>query len=274
MVVNQTVAHYRKRNAIAEPHRDQLTAMTTSLISSVSAIGTQNVGMAERRQRTLSDLGTLVGADAGWWAWGYDRDACVTPVSLVSFGADAELLAKLISVGLDERLDDEFRLPIRRQMGSSMCQVSIRRDHFSDEEFPRTTFAQLLEPLGFSEWMHAVRYSSPTNWINLLLLRRLHRPPFNADERQVVDLAVQGICWLQAPQAATTIGVSLSGGSPILTARQRTVLAMLLDGKSRKLIARGLEIAEETVGDHIKAIYRAFNVKSAGELAAHFLRSR
>lgn len=274
MVVNQTVAHYRTRNAIAEPYGDRLKSMTASLISSVSSIGSQDVGMADRRQRILSDLGALVTADVGWWAWGYDRDSCITPVSLVSFGADAELLAKLISVGLDERLDHEFRLPIRRQMGQSMCQVSIRRDHFSDEEFPRTTFAQLLEPLGFGEWLHAVRYSSPTNWINLLLLRRLNHPPFGADERQVVDLAVRGICWLQTPQPATSIGASLSGGSPILTARQRTVLAMLLDGKSRKLIARGLEIAEETVGDHIKAIYRAFNVKSAGELAAHFLRSR
>ena len=48
---------------------------------------------------------------------------------------------------------------------------------------------------------------------------------------------------------------------------------MQLDGLSRKQIAANLAITEQTVGDHLKALYKHFGVHSAGELAAHFLRA-
>lgn len=79
--------------------------------------------------------------------------------------------------------------------------------------------------------------------------------------RETIDLAMSSISWLHAP--------SMSPVAPKrhreLTARQRMVLTMLLDGRSRKQIASNLGITEETVGDHLKSIYRQYQVKSASD---------
>ena len=47
-----------------------------------------------------------------------------------------------------------------------------------------------------------------------------------------------------------------------LTPRQTEVLALLLQGKPNKLIARELNVSVETVKDHVAAVLRALNVSS------------
>jgi len=47
-----------------------------------------------------------------------------------------------------------------------------------------------------------------------------------------------------------------------LTPRQSEVLALLLQGKPNKLIARDLKLSVETVKDHVAAVLRALNVTS------------
>ena len=47
-----------------------------------------------------------------------------------------------------------------------------------------------------------------------------------------------------------------------LTPRQTEVLALLLQGKPNKLIARELKLSVETVKDHVAAVLRALNVGS------------
>ncbi|MEY4909932.1 MAG: hypothetical protein RL260_3650 [Pseudomonadota bacterium] len=47
-----------------------------------------------------------------------------------------------------------------------------------------------------------------------------------------------------------------------MTPRQREVLALLLDGKSNKMIARDLSISVETVKDHVAAVLRTLGVNS------------
>ncbi|MEY2876317.1 MAG: hypothetical protein RLZZ373_3688 [Pseudomonadota bacterium] len=47
-----------------------------------------------------------------------------------------------------------------------------------------------------------------------------------------------------------------------MTPRQREVLALLLDGKSNKMIARDLAISVETVKDHVAAVLRTLGVNS------------
>jgi DNA-binding NarL/FixJ family response regulator len=50
-----------------------------------------------------------------------------------------------------------------------------------------------------------------------------------------------------------------------LTERQREVLALLVQGKSNKLICRELQLAETTVKNHITAILKALKVSSRTE---------
>jgi DNA-binding NarL/FixJ family response regulator len=50
-----------------------------------------------------------------------------------------------------------------------------------------------------------------------------------------------------------------------LTARQREVLAVLMQGKSNKAICRVLKLAEPTVKNHITAILKELNVTNRTE---------
>jgi DNA-binding CsgD family transcriptional regulator len=52
-----------------------------------------------------------------------------------------------------------------------------------------------------------------------------------------------------------------------LTARQREILTLLLDGKSNKEIARELNISPLTVRNHISVLFRQFGVKRRKDLA-------
>lgn len=74
-----------------------------------------------------------------------------------------------------------------------------------------------------------------------------------------------------APLGAPTIGQHARQGDfqkpPTLaglglTPRQTDVLALLLQGKPNKLIARDLNVSVETVKDHVAAVLRALNVSS------------
>jgi DNA-binding NarL/FixJ family response regulator len=63
----------------------------------------------------------------------------------------------------------------------------------------------------------------------------------------------------QATAAAPSAPLAASLG---LTPRQAEVLALVLAGKSNKVICRDLDLAEGTVKTHIAAIFRALNVSS------------
>ncbi len=59
-----------------------------------------------------------------------------------------------------------------------------------------------------------------------------------------------------------------------LTDRQKDVLQAMVDGLSRKMIAEKLDIQLDTVGDHLKEIYRKLHVNSAPEAVREALRKK
>jgi DNA-binding NarL/FixJ family response regulator len=69
-----------------------------------------------------------------------------------------------------------------------------------------------------------------------------------------------------APRLMPEPSAALAKVSPLealgLTPRQNEVLALLLQGKPNKLIARDLKLSVETVKDHVAAVLRALNVGS------------
>ena len=69
-----------------------------------------------------------------------------------------------------------------------------------------------------------------------------------------------------AKPARGTAGVRVAGAEGLgLTPRQSEVLALLLAGKSNKVICRELELAEGTVKNHVAAILKALNATNRVE---------
>lgn len=59
-----------------------------------------------------------------------------------------------------------------------------------------------------------------------------------------------------------------------LTDRQKAVLQAMVEGLNRKMIADKLEIHLDTVGDHLKEIYRKLHVNSAPEAVREAIRRK
>jgi DNA-binding CsgD family transcriptional regulator len=243
------------------------------LVESVIAVANLYSGLAERRQAVLEEVADLIGADAGWWAWGrgHPTSSTVVPLAQLSFGFTPEKLAIVREWGLDQESDRTFRRKILEQMGGANQLTSLRCDIFSDAEWhARHPFRALLARAGWNAWVHCVRYSSLDTWSNFFLTRNAGRPDFSRDDCAALDLTMSGVTWMHSGVEESLPPATFVG----LTPRQRTVMLMLLDGAARKTIARQLGIAEDTVGDHIKSIYGHFKVGSSTELAALFLRAR
>jgi DNA-binding CsgD family transcriptional regulator len=100
--------------------------------------------------------------------------------------------------------------------------------------------------------------------------REIGKPDFSDHESIALDLALESVAWMHSGIEESLPRETFVG----LTPRQRIVMLMLLDGTTRKSIARQLRITQDTVGDHIKSIYNHFGIGSVSELAALFLRAR
>ncbi|MEX2287376.1 MAG: FHA domain-containing protein [Planctomycetaceae bacterium] len=62
-----------------------------------------------------------------------------------------------------------------------------------------------------------------------------------------------------------------SAGRALLSAAQRRVFDLLLDGLAEKQVARRLELSRHTVHNHVREIYRTLDVHSRSELMARFM---
>lgn len=99
------------------------------------------------------------------------------------------------------------------------------------------------------------------------ILREATEPPFTARETQLAGIVFDEVAWLYDHDEAPP----LPDSPPLLTTRQRVVATLLLQGWDRKRIAAHLEISTNTLGSHIKEIYRRLGVSTqAGLIKSRF----
>jgi DNA-binding NarL/FixJ family response regulator len=88
------------------------------------------------------------------------------------------------------------------------------------------------------------------------------------------SMPVGGYGVASAPLAAPADpAATLSGVCASLTARQRDVLAVMMQGKSNKAICRILNLAEPTVKNHVTAILKALKVTNRTEAVIKVARA-
>lgn len=245
----------------------------TQLLTAVAAIGDSAPQLTERRSNILAVLADATQSHSGFWSWGRGtpRTETVVPVAIIDFGMDDAQRLGLMAFGTSPEMKEAFHSLILKRMGTSSHIATIRQQIFEDLDWQNDNYLRVqMNSCGWDEWLHCVRYSVRDTWSALLLLRNCDSPPFTDVDRQLAEITITSLPWLHSTSDDAIPSESLIG----LTPRQRTVMFMLLDGIPRKSIAGALGISEDTVGDHIKAIYSQFKVKSAIELAAWFLRSR
>jgi DNA-binding CsgD family transcriptional regulator len=227
--------------------------------------------MAERRQQFAERLIEMLDGDVGHWSWGRghpDRES-IAPVAVVLVGYSDAQKGILIKQGNNPAAVSDWHQRTIKLVGDKTQLTTLRRDVFTDDDWKNAGFnVEFAAHLGLDSWIHAIRYPTTDTWCNIFIARHVGREEFQPREAALLDLALASIPWL-TPQVEEKVPPERFIG---LTPRQRAVLLMQLDGLSRKQIASKLNVTEQTIGDHLKALYKQFEVHSSGELAALFLR--
>ena len=228
--------------------------------------------VGQRRHLLLEKVATLIDAAGGFWGWGRGRPGitAVTPVSAIPFGLTESEWANVARFCLSPDGQRMTQDPIFARLKSTRQATIARPDIVSDKEwYASPVYQQDLQPAGMDHFLTSVRYCSNDIWCCLTFFRRQKKPRYQHRESELLDLAMAGIGWLH-PQVSESIPEEAFAE---ITPRQRLVMLFLLDGLSRKQIAANLGLTLHTVNDHVKALYHRFDVQSATELAARFLKS-
>lgn len=100
------------------------------------------------------------------------------------------------------------------------------------------------------------------------LFRNPQQPLFQAQDGEVALVAMRGLSWFLQRYV---LGLGLNLADAPLTGMERRVLTHLLKGDTQSNIAERMRQSHHTTHDHIKSIYRKFNVNSRAALSALWL---
>lgn len=246
------------------------------LLSSMANIGDSSTTLDVRRTAVLQVLMNLSSSRAGFWSWGRGnpRANTIVPLAMLDVGMTEQQKTCLIETSSSPQMRELFQLRVLEAAGALSAdmenlQVTTLRQSLVPDESTHF-FQQGISRCGWYEWVHSVRYSVYDTWSTLILFRETGQPQYSTLDACLIDAAMQGIPWLHVNSGEQFPTESMS----LLTQRQRTVMLMLLDGQARKQIAHRLGLSEDTVNEHVRAIFTHFKVKSALELSAIFLRSK
>ncbi len=243
------------------------------LLESVVAIADHHADLASRRRALVSVLAYELEADCGFWSWGYGKpaDVSITSMAVVEVGLTEPQKAVIFEMAFDADTFRDFYCRIYSEMMGSPRSRSLRASDFQKRECDKLPVVYAyLERGGWSQFLSNARYFPENAYSSMTFLRNFGKPEFGDKEAEILEFAASSVSWLHANVDEDLSPEKVRG----LTQRQRTVLTMILDGWPRKVISQRLGITEDTVGDHLKAIYTHFNVRSSIELAALFLQNR
>lgn len=247
--------------------------VASRLLESVVSIADHHSDLMERRRAVVTMLVNEIDADCGLWSRGHGEptDKSIANVAEIWVGFTDKQQARIAELSFDADVFQDFYCSVFADLKGTPRTRSLREEDFIDGDgtkLPR--MRKHYADGGWGSWLQNVRYFPRDAYSNIVLLRNLGRPAFNQREADLLNLVCASVSWLH-----TTIGEPpTTEAFRRLTERQRTVLMMLLDGLPRKVIARRLGISEDTVGEHVSAIFESFNVSSAMELASLFLRNQ
>jgi len=233
-----------------------------------------SMSLVERRSLLASKLSDLIDADVWLWFFGvYHPDGCgdsmVTSFVDGGFTSESER-SEFFRVIINPELVAIVNAPISQSLLANRSIVCSRNQLITVDRFNELAVSSLWRALGFNDFIIAAFPIGPSNYSAAGFHRRIGKPDFTDREIMVVRLVASNVDWMHVECAP----VAASEEVLMLSPRERHVIVYLIQGDSRKEVARKLGLSEHTVGDYLKEIYRKFEVNSRAELLSKFIQSQ
>jgi len=236
---------------------------------------TPDDGRPAKVARLMDGLCAMVGADG--WVWvrsRMDRDL-EEPVNLdylyggITSPQVAALARRMLAITGEGA---EFAPLARRFRAEEPELFSLTRRQLADDaDWTRDTTMTPIREAGLDEvmysWFPFPDGAGATVWSGAWFYREVGGAAFDARSCRIAHL-VMSEC---APLHVDGLALAAEPVLHTLTPKQRLVLTQLIDGKSIKQVAHDLGLSRHTVNDHVKMIYKHFDVQSRAELLRHFL---
>lgn len=226
---------------------------------------------ALKKRRLMDDLSKLVNADGWLWSTSHVLQDQSQPVSM-----------GLIHGGLTDRQITGWLEASQSNCpppeDAPLAAETLRGKHFTRTRqqvvpdslwYSHPAVQQHRLAVGIDHFLYSIYPVTDLNvWSCIGFYRQVGREAFSDRDRRLIHIITSEIDWLHRAGIPTEEGVKV----PQLPPRRRAVLIMLLDGRTRKDVARLLQISPHTVKEHIDCIYRHFNVSSQIELIQRFTK--
>ncbi len=191
--------------------------------------------------------------------------------SIASWGWENAVESQAYAATLDEPLDSV--MPGTQQFIASRIAsgfVTFRiRDVLSASEWRNSRgYNEFLRPANCDATMLSNRLAPATGTIECLGVSRMPGDKsFTVRERSLLEQLHQELAPLLGARLTTEEQIGRRG----LTPRQRQTLDGLLQGHTERRIAHQLGISPTTVHDHVRSLYRHFDLHSRRELMSYFI---
>jgi len=220
------------------------------------------------RRQLVEGICGLVDADAWSWSLGCEAMPGEQPVyrGLAYGGFDAGRYAELLLAAAHPDMAWASTRLLEEMRGRAAHVTRMRQQVVDEAAFAVSGVDAHLRNADIGPFIFSLRPIDDRAVSTISIFRRAGAPPFGEREARIAHILLSELPWLHERGWPEDRGASI----PRLSPRQRTVLNLLLDGRSRKEMARSLALSEHTVAQYQKGVYAHFGVSSHRALLRRF----
>lgn len=241
---------------------------TSSLLRLMSEVSTLDGSIRKKKSYIFEKLTEVVHADC--WTWTIipqiqpgDKTAAI---DFLHGGFEQDRLAAFLEASEHPQME-KVHAPFIRKVIDRQVQTTLLREEFDPKgQFPEMAVFQLWQKANISPMLLSARMIGDGAISLAGFYRKKKSRPFKRREARVVQSLLKEVDWLHAGNIESIRRKK----SFHLTPRERTVLNLLIDGATRKMIAFHLNLTENTVAGYIKDVYKIYGVHSQAELLKYF----
>lgn len=266
----QLVAQRPKPNS-QTPERTLPIEDAAAIIRLLGDVAAEEGSHTVQKERLMNGLCRLVGGDAWIWCLGVQMKAGEQPVytSFLHGGFTEQRFANYLTAIEHPDMAD-LTAPMLGEMSERNTHLTrLRQQIGSTASFENSKVYPLWCAADIGPIILSLRPLGDGSVVCVAVYRSQSLPLFDERECRIMHILLTEVPWLHELGWPEDRGVTV----PRLGFRERLVLNLLLEGRTRANIAEHMGITINTANTYVKDLFRHFRVHSQPELMARFRQS-